>query len=149
MPVAHPDLDSVNLIVCERVLAELDSVVSAIRIVDLFWVGEAPPDVPIERTAVKISFLGMARFKLGAPTIKCSFQFKLIRPNGEESLLLDPFELEVGPTVDGTPAAVTHMINVGVVPRVLGLHYAAFIFDGVEIARTSFTLLRPVENPAG
>ncbi|HVW85724.1 MAG TPA: hypothetical protein VHB50_13640 [Bryobacteraceae bacterium] len=141
------DLESINLLVCERVLTEQDSVVSAIRIVDVFWVGDPPADVPVERTAVIMNMLAMGRFKPGAPGAKHSMQFKLIRPNGEESPLLDAAEIMIEPKVDGAPAAFTHAISVGVIPRVMGVHYAAFVLDGIEVARSSFTLLRKAGNP--
>jgi hypothetical protein len=43
-----PYLISVSLLVCERVLREMDGVLSAIRVVDIFYVPQKPPEIPAE-----------------------------------------------------------------------------------------------------
>jgi hypothetical protein len=43
-----PYVISANVLICERALTESDGVVSAIRMIDIFYVSERPPDLPAE-----------------------------------------------------------------------------------------------------
>ena len=148
MPAPPSSIDSAYVFTCENVLLEQDQVISAIRIVDLFWVADPLPEIPVENTVVKAFFAGSIRFKPGVQDIECTVQFKLIRPNGEVSPVGPPQTVKVGPTIGGAPAALAHIVPAGVSPRVMGVHYVVLMVDEREVARWAFTLLLRSGDPS-
>lgn len=141
MPVARngkSSLISVYAIVCERALQEQDGVVSAIRIVDVFYV-EPVPDIPVEKRAIGITILASGRV---APEddSEHTLEFFLVRPDGESTRLGEPSTGRYKSKVPGAPGGFNAILQIGVIPRVMGLHHVRVMLDGVEVARAVFTL---------
>jgi len=146
---APPDsIDSSYVLVCEKVLHERDNALSAIRLVDQLWVTALPPDIPIDRTATLVYFVGNVRFKPGVQDFTCDVQFQLIRPNGEVTPVGGLETVSLGPNIAGSPASIAHIVHVGVIPRAMGVHYAVLLLDGNAVAKSSFTLLPRDKDPS-
>jgi hypothetical protein len=81
-------LISITAIICEKILVERDRVLSAIRIVDLFFVDMAT-GVPPDKVAAMLSLLVSTKFS-GADDQLHSIEIKLLRPDGEIQTLVEP-----------------------------------------------------------
>jgi len=128
-----------SIVICERVLNEVDGVLSAIRIADLFFFS-IHPQIPIEQQAVPISAVVSVRV-LEIDDLDHSVQLKLIRPNGEESAVGEPVKVKISQKFSGAPGGINSIANLGIVPKQMGQHRLVVIFDDEEVAETIFTLL--------
>lgn len=139
-----PELLSVAMFICERVLQEADGVTSAIRIVDLFNLPEIPPDAP-EGALPLIQAYSCAMLKF-APTFsgKHYIQSKMINTKGELVSLGEPLEYspQMRAGAEGAPLGLNFTIQMNVAVKNLGTCYLCVYFDGEEIGRTPFTLQR-------
>ena len=135
------DLVSVNFILCERLLAEGDGVLSAIRMVDVLYVD---PAVVKEDTdaRVQIHVLLAAKFSPGA-ALEHTVEFKLARPDGDPVSMggIRPATIEV--RFPGLPTGFNTVINAGIKLKQMGTHYLLAYIDGDEVARAPFTLQPP------
>jgi hypothetical protein len=133
-------LISITAIICEKILVERDRVLSAIRIVDLFFVDMAT-GVPPEKVAALLSLLVSTKFSEADDQLH-SIEIKLLRPDGEIQTLVEPHV----PPIDrsrypGVPTGFNLHAEVAVSARQLGLHAFIIYIDGEEAVRTTFTLL--------
>lgn len=113
---------------------------SAIRIVDLFTVS-IRPDIPLERQAVGMQLLVMARFEPGNHTAH-SFKLHLHRPDGSidpfgDSMPTPPLSNEPHP---GQPTGVNFAITLQIIPKQMGTHFIRVEIDGDLVATVPFTL---------
>jgi hypothetical protein len=133
-----------SIVVCERILNEVDGVSSAIRIADAFslqFIGQKPSQ---EIPAVPLSALVSIRL-LEYDELDHSTQIILIRPNGEETPLSDPIIGKIIQRIPNVPGGLNYAIQIGVMAKQWGLHRFKVLFDGEEIAETIFTL-REIEE---
>ena len=146
-----PYIISASAFLCERILQEADGVLSAIRIVDVFYCPEIPADAP--EGAVVLAqphCLVMLKAQPGYRE-QHSIGFKLLTAKGELKPLGDTVttdfaitKLGLGDDVPGG-ASVTIKLNIGV--KNFGTCYVCVYVDGEEITRVPFTLLpQPSEN---
>ena len=137
-----PYLISASAFLCERILQEPDSVLSAIRIVDVFYVPELPAYAP-EGTAVvaELHCLVILKAHPGYRD-RNSIEFKLLNTKGDLTPLGDAsmtdFAGRLGNDVPGG-ANITLKLNLGV--KNFGTCYICVYLDGEEIIRVPFTLL--------
>jgi hypothetical protein len=136
------DLLSVNLIICERILAEGDSVLSVIRMVDIFFVDPAVVG-PDTEDRIQMQVLLATKFSASA-TREHMVEFKLARPEGEPVSMGGLRPVTVESKFQDAPAGFTTVINAGVKLKQMGTHYLIAYVDGDEVARTTFTLLPPL-----
>lgn len=128
------------VVICERVLNEVDGIVSAIRIADVFTL-QALPAIPVEQQAVPVGAVISVRL-LEHDDLDHWAQVKLIRPSGEESVIGETPKAKIEQKLAGAPGGFNFVVQLGVIPKELGLHSIAVLFDGEELARGFFTLLR-------
>jgi hypothetical protein len=139
-----PSVISANTVICETILTEDSGVVSAIRIVDVFQYVRHPT-VPLEQQVITVRILGIVRTKIG-DTAEHIIGVNVLRPDEEHGEIHEVFRGPMPTKVPEAPGGFTVQAVVGVVPRKQGTHYGIVYFDGVEVARTPFTLVElPVE----
>ena len=141
-----PLIYSVNLILCETVIQGSDGVLTPVRIVDQFSYTPIP-EVPVESQAVSISVLAMVKTNPTPSEQASKFQFKLLRPNGEESALTEPqmIEPDLPPKLEDDIQPLggfNIMLNIGVKPAYQGVYVLKFMMDDEEISRAQFILIR-------
>jgi hypothetical protein len=130
---------SASALICEKVLNEADNVLSAIRLVDIFKFVPVP-NVPVEQRPVVITILVITRF-MAAEGSEQTFDLELVRPNGETRPIGERFVAKIIPNeVPGAPAGVNIVVQIGVIPKQMGLHFVRVLFNGNELAKASFTL---------
>ena len=136
-----PHIISVSAVVAERLLREEDGVTSAIRIVDVFYVPENLPDVP-----VNFNILLLIK---SAPGTQAEHALRVVitNPSGESrdaktadtkiplSSKLEQAEI---------PGGATIVASMAIKPKVMGTYWIAFLLDGEEVARTPINFLRPL-----
>ncbi len=143
-----PYLISASIFVCERILHEADGVVSAIRIVDIFYVPEPPPSMP-ENALPLVQAYGCAILKsVAGHNEEHSIQLKMINTIGEITVVGEPVKTRIGSTagLEKVPggATINAQLNIGV--KRLGTCYLCVEVDGEEVTRAPFTLLRLAEK---
>jgi hypothetical protein len=129
---------SVAVLVCEKVLRESDEVVSAIRVVDLFYVPEGLP----EGGGISAQVLLVVKTLPSNETHRVSVQHEI--PDGSIREIATQEEISfqahvTGPTV---PVGMVIQLDMKVAGRLLGTHNVRLLVDGDEIGRAYFTLLR-------
>lgn len=129
---------SAFLLICQHLLEEKDGAFSAIRIVDLFFF-ERPAGVSIEQQAVLLHVFGSLKVP-PSDEAEHIIQLNLIRPDGEVATLLGPKGFVFGGKFDDVPRGLNINAQIGVVPRQVGTHHIALLFDEQEVARAPFTL---------
>lgn len=134
---------SATLLVCEKMLQEVDGVLSAIRLGDLFILEQA--DAAVQRAA---RFWIVAIVKFHPDDIGQHVGvLRLIRPNGEATDLktVEPQLGELEVRFPGTPRGFNVLADMTLSAQQMGTHYLTLTIDGQEVARTAFTLIeRPV-----
>ncbi len=139
------DLVAIDLLICERILAEADGVLSAIRLVDVFFVD---PDTPVagEEKVLGMQILITSKFTPGALK-KHTVELTLIRPNGERKPMGEPREVEIETKYPDLPSGFNMVVHAGVKVKQMGTHQIALSVDGEELRQAPFTLLpRPDSN---
>ena len=139
-PETKPPPITAYVLICDRVLNEGDSILSAIRISDHFT-SNAPPEAPGDDIVINLQVLSAAKFAL-EDQHGHSLQLQLIRPNGESKLLHEPSEVALAPKVAGFPRGLQMISVIGIKLTQPGLHFFALMCDGVECCRTPFMLRR-------
>ena len=133
-------LISLSLLICERVLTEADAVMSAVRIVDVFFVTRIP-ELPPEKQAVPMQALLVCKFRHGDKE-KHTMQLQLERPDRTIQTIGDVVKDVVGSSrFPEAPGGFNIAVQAGIIPKQLGTHYIVVLLDGVEVAREPFTLL--------
>jgi hypothetical protein len=135
------DLISTSAVTCENVLMESDGVMSAIRLVDIFFFVKIP-ELPIEKQAVLMRVLVMCKFRPGADPIDHAIQLFLIRPDGETTAMGEPQKGNpISTKYPEAPGGVVMIAQVGIIPKQEGTHYVKVLVDGEEKTRIPVTLL--------
>ncbi len=139
---------SVDLIICEKILNE-NTVLSLIRMVDVFFVARQPDTKPEDRLAVPMQVLAMVKVRPG-DTAARAIQLHLIRPDGERTGVGDPQILSPPEELKypGAPPGIATIVLLAVTPKQLGVHYVALTIDGREVAVAPFTLVERTPEPA-
>lgn len=138
---------AVSAFICEKLLRETDGVLTAVRLVDLFFVPELPTSMPDEATfpGPFISAVAVVSIK-SAPgdTSEHLIEMKIMKPDGETKVLGEPtpgrFESRLGSRVPGGLTAAVQM-NLNLRRAMIGQHYLCVSVDGEEVTRVPFTLL--------
>jgi hypothetical protein len=132
---------SVMLVVCEKVLVELDAVASLIRMADIFQFIRDPAK-PNETPVVAIwSFLAI-RYAPGTGLGDHTLELRLVRPDGEVKTVAPPAQ-----TLTLVPGAIPDAMggfnipaSFGVIAKQTGFHHLIALLDGEEIAKSTFLL---------
>lgn len=132
---------SANCIICERALKEADNVLSAIRIVDLFYTAIST-EIPVEQQAVPMTIIANVRFT-SDDTANHTAELNIVRPDGEEKrvTILSDAPVPPGAPFEEFPKLLVIFAQLGVSPKQFGLHQVVVVLDGAEVARTQFTLV--------
>ena len=130
-------------LICEHIVHEKeDEVLSAFRIVDVFYVATRP-ELPAEKQAIMLQVLVMSRFPIDDDS-EHTLEIFLERPDGETQSFGEAFkskaQLGVGKNIPGHPPGINLKLRAGVTTRTLGLHHVRVDLDGEEISRIPFTL---------
>jgi hypothetical protein len=139
-------LISAKILICEKALQEPDGVISAIRMVDVFYFTPRAA-LPIDQQAVAMVMVASGQVVVGDEA-EHDLEFYLVRPDGERKLLGDPTKMPFKSTIPGAPAGFAMIANIGVVPKQMGTHYFALLFDNEEVARAPFTLVERKQEPS-
>jgi hypothetical protein len=143
-----PNLISARLLICEKILVEMDGVLSAIRLVDVFYFS-APPEIPREQIVVPMFILATGYF-LSPDDSKHSLELRLIRPDGESTAFFTQNDVVAAlPGIAGVPRGFSVVASVSVAAKQIGTHYVSAVLDGEEVARGAFTLLEQPQKPVG
>jgi hypothetical protein len=144
MPLS-PNIINVSVFLCERLMTEQDGVVSAIRLVDLFYVATPPteaPDSPDIKIVPILQAFVCAIIK-GHPGIdeEHQLEFKIINTVGELKDCGGQFPIRLtslkGPDL---PSGVTIGAGLQVAVQRFGNCFLCVYLDGEEVARTTFTV---------
>lgn len=124
---------SLAVLVCEKILTEIDGVLTAVRIVDVFSVLPEVKQVPVRVLIVLKAYPSNEVYRLAlehqpphGPAVQIGTQ--------EIHFQSHP----AGPTI---PTGLNIQIEIGVDAQVLGTHIIRAVVDGNEVATTQFTLL--------
>jgi hypothetical protein len=128
-----------TLLICDRVLREEDGVLSVIRLVDIFYItliAEQPP----EKQGVQITVLVQLKARPEDQS-EHSLQLFITRPDGKTKAVSDPIPAPLKSSIPGAPGGFNVQAQIGVAAPQIGIHYLSLFVDGVENAKTAFTLL--------
>jgi hypothetical protein len=135
---------SADLIICEKLLTEGDGAMSAIRMVDVFFVpplDQAPPNVGVPMCV-------LATIKTSPEDIaEHSLELRLVRPSGATVTIGERFQGPPNTKFKDGLRAYNLIAQIGVIPKELGIHYFTLLYDDKEMRREPFTL-RPLSEQA-
>lgn len=156
MPPVVPFLKSASLIVCEKALIEADGVLSAIRMVDLFFVPQ-PSDalkslkkgdaIPSGATQVLFTVIVNLRGDIGYKATH-KVQLKIFNTVGEWGELGPPVDVDFDAKVDTAPSFGGFYAQTSVVVRNLGTVQICAFVDDQEVVRTPLTFTLQPESHA-
>lgn len=138
---------SISTLICERVLREAESdLMSAIRIVDVFFAPELPSDD--RPVAVHFSILIIGRVE--PDIVEHTIELKLKSPDGTiHSMGQGPQRIAFGPTkIPGSPAGFNVVVEIGITAKTLGMYRLLVYVDGEEVSANPFSLLEKPTQPA-
>lgn len=139
---------SATLIVCDRLLGEVNGVYTPVRILDLLEY-DLLPDLPPERQTLPANILAMLRFNAeddGQHTV----QLGATRPDGTEANLGDALPIDLRDIALVRPSPIKSVmvtVDLRIVPRD-GIHTIRLLLDGEEVARFAFAIARRVMTQA-
>ena len=135
--------------IAERFLVEQDQVLSAIRLVDVFFVDPAPPGIPAETLAVMINLLVITKFSRGVKS-EHTIQVKLLRPSGAQKPIGESraVQIDSGEKYPTAPSGFNGVFQIPVLTTEMGTHYLIVEVDDEEIARAPFTFVARVSEPS-
>jgi hypothetical protein len=139
LPALHipESILSATAITCEKILTEQgDGVLSAIRMVDVFFVNQDDPRPPEERPIAINLIVNVKVPDLSEHTI----QIALARPDSDPVLIGGAEKTKADSGFPGVPCGLGLTMTIGVIPKVLGTHYFLILVDGSPVARALFTL---------
>lgn len=125
---------------------------SAIRIVDVFWVPRVPTEGSGENPPViKINGCALIKGVAGTAFREHSIQFKVQNEKSEDPYILlgDAVRLpvrEVTPGLEMVPLGGSVNLEIHVAVKAYGTSYLCLFIDGEEAIRTPFTILPPQES---
>jgi hypothetical protein len=135
-------LISISAILCEKVLHEADGVNSAIRIVDVFYVGAKPVDAPEEVFPFVQAYALVSLRAAPGHNQEHEFVFKLLNTVGELTTLGAPMRVNMLSTLGATvPGGLTASIQVNIAVKRFGTCFLCVYLDGEEVTRIPITLL--------
>jgi hypothetical protein len=134
-----PNFLSANVLACERVLEETDTVYTLVRVFDAIAFNP-PPGIDTAQSVIPMWVLAIAKCSPGY-TGKHEVLLNLIRPDGEITPLGDPSEVEAGSKIPDAAGGFAVKAQIGLLTKQTGVHYFSLMLDGQEIARFAFTLL--------
>jgi hypothetical protein len=120
---------------------------SAIRLVDLFFVPEPQPQVPDDQRPVITMFALVTIKTIPGHTGEEEITFKILSTVGEMTEVGKQtalFTSRFGPEM---PGGVTLAIQLNIGVKRLGTAYFCVFIGAEEVARTPFTVTRPREHP--
>jgi hypothetical protein len=137
------------VLIAERFLNEQDRVISAIRIVDIFFVDPVDQDTQAEKKAVLVNVLIVTKFLPGSED-EHQVKLSLLRPSGALKEVGEPIVARVDfSNYPNAPTGLSVKATVPVAVTELGTHYFIVEVDGEEVGRTPFTLVpRPAAPEA-
>jgi len=124
---------------CEKILYEKDDVLSAVRLVDTFFV-TLPPNLPEEATPV-IQLTALIGFKQAAPSDKPEkhqLQILMHAPSGPKSLQAAP-DILFKPNEQAAGANI--VLHIATNAKEFGLYWTDVLLDGELVTRIPFKLL--------
>jgi len=145
-----PDIISVSLFLCERTLQESNGILSAIRILDIFWVPGVPAEASNEKEKVPvIKMFGCALIKGKPGRHDHSIEFRVQNEGSDKfdnigSPVILPVA-QIPPGLEKFPAGGSINIELHVAVKTYGTSYLCLFLDGEEATRTPFTILPPQE----
>lgn len=142
------DLVSINLISCERVLNEIDGVLTAVRIVEVFQF-QLSDGVAVENQAIPVTVLVIAKFDFASIGKSRVVQLRITRPSGETAKVGEPHEIVLQTKNTDVPPGFNLIAGFGIIPKQMGLHFVGCLIDGDEVARTPIILQPLSGKPPG
>jgi hypothetical protein len=133
------DLVTIDLLICDRILVEADGVLSAIRLVDVFFVDPETPDGGVEKV-LPMQILITSKFTQGAAKNHI-VELALIRPDGERKPMVEPREVVIEAKYPDLPSGFNVLLHAAVKVKQLGTHQLVLSVDGEELRQAPFTLL--------
>src|SRR5271166_5478687 len=130
-------LISANCIICERAIQEKDDVISAFRIIDLFFANPVS-SFPIEQQEIPITFVGFIRLTEDDDA-EHVVGVRISGPNREPSVIPIGEKKAIPGKFPGLPRQAALLGQIGVIPH-LGAYELVLLFDGEEVAKTQFIL---------
>src|SRR5262249_21322420 len=125
---------STNVIICEEIRSDDDAILSAIRIVDVFFV--TPPTDNHEPDRFSFRVLLMAKYE-DRDGRDHNIQLELVRPTGDRKVLgnSETFALKTRKYPDAQPGVnLTAVLSLKATH--MGTHYVVALIDGEEAGRT-------------
>jgi hypothetical protein len=127
---------SCSILVCEKILVEVDNITSAIRIVDVFYVPHPAPEIPL----ISISALLTLRVN-GYDSSEHLLDVRLIGPTGQDVAAISGQKVTMSPKIgEADIGGFTAGTVLNIAIKQPGLFYVVAFLDGEEIARTPFTV---------
>lgn len=141
-------LFSVSALVCEQVLQEASGIVSAIRIVDIFQVGQLPPNLAPETLPVIQAYALLILKAVPGHDGEHTLRVRMINTLGEATTIVEQpnARFEAKPGYEQLPRSLSLSIQLNVGVKRYGTCYICLDLDGEEVGRTSFTLLQKQEE---
>ena len=138
---------SANSLICQQVLREVDGVPSAIRIVDIFYVPQSPPDFPDILPRVQVYSIVVIKAVPGYRGTH-SLHCRLINAVGESTTVAhSEVSFASNPGLEEAPPNVLITGELNFIVRHFGLCYFCVDIDGEEIARSPIMLVQhPLER---
>jgi hypothetical protein len=141
MPVKFP---FVTAFICERALLDVENIVSAIRLVDIFNIPANAPTDPV------IQFWLVASMK-AVPVPEGEFRvgITLVRVSGERSKIAlpnDPISLSTFEGDRSIPGGINIVVPLQIIARNMGTAHFEIDVDGEVVARVPFTTRRVPEQ---
>lgn len=141
-------LTAASAFLCERVLIEKDDAISAIRIVDIYFVPEPTAEArdlkigdPIPPGTTQLMFYVVAMLQ-AAPEYKGSHkvEIRVLSSRGEWNEVRGPmYDLTFEQKIAGVPAVEKVLVQMNLIVRNLGTAYICVFLDEREVVRTPLT----------
>jgi len=144
-----PFLISASIFTCERVLQEKDEVISAIRLVEVYFVASQPPpevadldinEPPPPNLPVIVTYAIARVLAVPGYTGFHKLQVKIINTRDELIDLGQQAELPFGSSVPIAPPSMGFIAQIKLAVRNLGVCYLCLYLDGEEVARHALTI---------
>ena len=137
---------SISGFLCEKLLQERDNVLSAIRIVEVFYVSQDTSISPELRSPRMFVYVA-GKIAIGDEA-EHLVDVYLERPNGDRKLLGETTKGVFKSGLPNFPGGFVIAMHVGVLPTHMGLHHIHVLFDGEQVLRIPFILSEPKQEAA-
>ncbi len=154
------NLSQVNMFLCDKIIVDEDHVLSAIRIIDIYYV--SPRVVPgaealsedvrkaIEELPTVITINCLIDIKTRAiDTEDHQIELRMQKADASKEIVLVPSQkVNFRPMDQDTPGGVAIGVGFHITVKSYGTTYIVALIDGLEVARTPLTIRkRPSETP--